>query len=144
VATTSIAAGADTDSDTIPDAWERDKVGNLALLTATGDRDGDGEPDTEEYAADTNPSDQADRLRVTALVPPRQLVMAGPFVTDVTWTSKATRKYSIEISPDLIAAFAPALTNLAPGSGATTLKQFTDIFALKRFYRVRAKLPLAP
>ena len=144
VVTTSIAPGTDTDGDGIPDAWERLKVGNLTTMNATSDTDGDGVPDKDEYAADTDPLDRSDKLQITAIVPPRQLVAAGPFVTDLTWTSKPTRKYTIEISPDLIVAFTSALTNIAPGSGTTTLKSFNDVSALKRFYRVRAKLPLAP
>jgi len=144
VVATSIAPGADTDGDGIPDTWESLKVDNPTVMNATSDGDRDGEPDIEEYAADTNPSDPTDRLQITAFVPPRQLVVAGPFVTDLTWTSRPTVKCTIEISPDLVVAFTSALTNIAPGSGTATLKSFNDVSALKRFHRVRAKLPLAP
>ncbi len=83
VSTTSIAPGADTDADGIPDNWERFFVGanNLTLLTVTGDRDGDGELDAEEYAADTDPFNPNDHLRITAIVAPRQIGGVGPFVS---------------------------------------------------------------
>jgi len=34
--------------------------------------------------------------------------------------------------------------NIVPSAGAVTTQSFTDVQAGKRFYRVRAKLPLAP
>ncbi len=146
VRTTSIAPGLDADADTIPDNWERLFVGanDLTKLTLTGDRDSDGELDVEEYAADTDPFNPADRLLITAFIAPRQIGGVGPVVSDLTWTSKQSRKYSIEISPDLIAAFAPALTNIPPDGGVTNFERFNDTPASKKFYRIRAKLPLAP
>jgi len=147
VETDSIAPGADTDGDTIPDVWERSKAGNLTTLGLANDEDGDGESDVEEYAADTNPFDSIDLLRITALVGPRNVVGTGPFATDVTWTSKATRWYEIETNADLLVAWQTAVDNLVP-TGPTTFKRFNDPFLAsipeKRFYRVRAKLPLAP
>ena len=144
VITTSLAPGADTDADTIPDAWERINAGNLTLMNATTDSDKDGFLDKDEYAADTNPFNTNDRLLITAIVAPRQIGGVGPFVTDVTWTSKVTRKYSIEVSPDLFTAFGPVVTSIPPSGAATTLKQFNDANATKKFYRIRGKLPLAP
>lgn len=144
VIATSLAPGADSDADGIPDNWERFFAGNLTLLTATGDRDGDGILDKDEYAADTNPFSGSDRLQITAFVAPRQVGGVGPVVSDLTWTSKPSRKYSIEISGDLIAPFAPAFSNITPDLGATTFERYTDAAAMKKFYRIRAKLPLAP
>ena len=144
VRTTSIAAGADTDGDGIPDAWERLYAGNLTTMNATTDSDGDGVLDVDEYAADTNPLDSSDRLRITLLVPPRQLVVAGPFVTDLAWTSKPSRKYAIETNTTLLATWNVAASGIIPSAGPTTAVQFTDIQAGQRFYRVQGKLPLAP
>jgi hypothetical protein len=146
VVTTSIAPGADTDADTIPDNWELFFGGgtDLTKLNATGDRDGDGESDLEEYAADTNPFSSLDRLQITSFVAPRQVGGVGPVVSDLTWTSKPSRKYSIEISPDLFAAFAPAVSDIAPDNGATTFERFSDPNTAKKFYKVRAAVPLVP
>lgn len=144
VLTTSLAAGVDSDGDTIPDNWERSRAGNLALLTASGDRDGDGVPDAGEYLADTNPLDPADRLQVVAFISPRQIVVAGPFLSDFTWTSKTTRKYSIETTGALSPPFATALSNIIPDGGVTTFRRFPDPSAVRKFYRIRAQHPLAP
>ena len=146
VRTTTLAPGADTDADTIPDNWELFFGGGIDLtkLTLTGDRDGDGILDKDEYAADTNPFSPLDRLQITAFVAPRQIGGVGPVVSDLTWTSKPSRKYSIEISPDLIVPFVPAFTNIAPDNAATTFERFSDSTTAKKFYRIRAKLPLVP
>ena len=53
VATTLIVPGADTDADSITDAWELEHAGNLTTFTINGDADGDGIPDVAEYATDT-------------------------------------------------------------------------------------------
>ncbi len=144
VKTTSIAAGADTDGDTISDAWELFHAGNLTLMTPLTDSDGDGVLDKHEYGADTNPFSPGEALRITALVAPRQLVIAGPFMTDLTWTSQPSRWYAIETNPDLTGAWTTQVNNLLPGAGAATALSFVDSAGTKRFYRVRAKLPLAP
>ena len=144
LATTAIAAGIDSDGDGIPDAWERSFAGNITTLGAGTDRDRDGVSDVNEYAADTHPLDPSDRLQITLLMPPRQLVANGPFLTDLGWTSKPSRKYAIETNPDLLSLWDAPLTGIIPSSGAATTLRFTDIQAGKRFYRVRAKLPLSP
>ena len=65
----SIAPGAGTDGDGIPDNWERRKAGNLTTMNGTSDSNHDGIPDKDEYAADTNPFDANDRLQITAFAP---------------------------------------------------------------------------
>jgi uncharacterized membrane protein len=142
--TDSIAPGPDTDGDTIPDAWEFFRASSLGPMNVSTDSDGDGILDKDEYAADTNPFSVNERLQITAIVAPRQVILAGPIVSDLTWTSRPTRKYDLEISPDLLTAFGPAVTNIVPSSGATTFHQFNDPTAARKFYRIRAKLPLAP
>lgn len=144
VRTINIAEGTDSDEDGIPDAWERFHAGNLTLMNALTDRDGDGLSDKTEYAADTDPFDPTDRLRITAFVPPRQLVIAGPFITDLTWTSKPTRWYDIRLNPDLLSGWTTPVFNILPAAGATTTWNLTDSAGIKRFYQIRAKLPLSP
>lgn len=65
VRTASVRAGADADADAIPDAWEILRAGRTGWLGRSGDADGDGASDFEEYVADTDPLDSGDVLRVT-------------------------------------------------------------------------------
>jgi hypothetical protein len=147
VNTTMIAAGTDSDGDGIPDAWERLHAVSLSLMNASTDSDHDGILDKDEYAADTEPFDANDYLRITILVAPRNVGGTGPFATDLTWTSKPTRWYEIEATPSLLVAPATVADQIAPG-GVVTFDRFNDPLLLsipaQRFYRVRAKLPLAP
>ena len=50
----------DTDSDGMPDAWERARFGTLDRV-GTGDFDGDGIPDRQEFLRRTDPSDASSR-----------------------------------------------------------------------------------
>jgi hypothetical protein len=65
----------------------------------------------------------------------------------VTWTSRPTRWYEIETNVDLNSVWQLGSDMLAP-AGTTTFKRFNDpnlaSIPPKRFYRVRAKLPLVP
>jgi len=144
VKTTTLVAGADTDGDAMADAWERFYAGNLTTMTGLTDSDGDGVLDKLEYAGDTDPFNVGDALRITSFVAPRQLVVGDPFMTDLTWTSKPSRRYTIELVDELTASWMPHVSGIAPGSGATTTVSFEDSAGTKRFYRLRVKLPLAP
>ncbi len=50
-----LANAADTDSDTLPDAWENEFFGNLAQ-NANGDTDSDGVTNADEFSGGTNPA----------------------------------------------------------------------------------------
>ena len=58
----------DTDSDTLPDAWELTYFGNLDE-TAAGDPDRDGRTNADEYADGTSPVDSGDTLGLVAYYP---------------------------------------------------------------------------
>ncbi len=133
--------GPDTDGDGIPDAYERQTTGGLATLGAPpNDFDGDGSPDRDEFFADTNPTNTADHLQITAF-------SRTVSTNSVTWTVKPTRNYRLEQATAITnnatwsdsglgvlpGGAVPTLTGLAPDPAATTL-----------FYRARALVPLAP
>ena len=141
VQTDVIQPGTDTDGDGIPDAWERQRAGNLTLLGAASDADGDGFSDVSEYLADTNPLDAGSQLRITFFNPAPNGTSAL-----LTWTSALTRHYQVQKRP----GFAPASIWVDSGlgtqlpDGATTTRTVTDGAAGQRFYQIRALRPLAP
>jgi hypothetical protein len=144
VIATSLEPGDDSDLDGIPDNWEKLYAnGNLNLLNETGDKDGDGTSDLDEYLADTNPVHPQDRLRITDFVPPRDMG-GGNIASDLAWTSKPSRRYRIESTSDLAVPFTQRAGNITPASGSTTSRRFSDAVSGRWFYRVSASRPLAP
>lgn len=107
--------------------------------------DGDGITDYNEYIADTNPFDLTSFFRITIYQPTfnasNLLTM-----TQVTWNSSDRRIYDIQATINLTAPpFADLLSNIPGASGqATTSRTFADSATPpdKKFYRVKAKLPL--
>ena len=140
VETDLIVPGADTDGDGIADAYEflYTNPDSLAVLTAIGDADADGESDKEEYLANTNPRDPNSALRITAFA------TNGTNNFSLTWASNATRRYRIENKTDLLAAtWTLTLDHILP-DGATTTRAGASATFSQRFFRVQAFLPLAP
>ena len=139
VQTNTIQPGADTDSDGIADGYEFlfTNPDALTVLTATGDRDGDGASDSAEYSANTDPLDPASALKITAFT-----ATATSF--SLTWTSSPARRYRIESTTDLLTPFTLTLDNIAPDPGAITTRAGTVGSSARRFFRVRASLPLSP
>ena len=125
----------DTDADGISDSWEIENAEVIQVLTATGDYDGDGVSDRDEYYADTNPLEPSERLRITQFVP-------GTTASTLTWTSRPTRHYRIFHSIDLDRWTASLLNNIAPDAGDTTTRSQPHVAGPRRFFRVQAVLPL--
>jgi hypothetical protein len=127
----------DTDSDGIPDDWERLHFTTLTPASATTDSDGDGQSDSAEYTAGTLPKDPTSSLRITALAHDPAYTTA-----DITWTTVATRRYRIESSLSLNASW-NASPLIDPDSGLTTQRLLGPLTtAPRRFYRAVAILPL--
>lgn len=145
VETNTIEPGADTDGDTLADAWELEKAAaagqgaGLSLLSDTTDTDGDGKSDLAEYLADSDPFDFADFPKIVQMG--RDEVTSELFIE---WTSSPRRLYEIGSKTDLNDAFTVAFDNIAPGPGPTTTVMFADPPLESKFWRVGAKLPLAP
>jgi hypothetical protein len=133
----SISPGVDTDGDGIPDAWELLYAGNLTTFSATGDFDGDGATDLEEYLADTNPVDPTDFLHVLDLS-----VAPDGSSSKVTWSTKSTRQYLIQVRPSLDPTKPwqdSGLGLLAP-DGSTTTRTLPGV--PPQFLRIEALRPL--
>lgn len=144
VATLNIAPALDTDGDGIPDFWELANFGGLGVANGSTDKDGDGALDKDEYAADTNPNDPNDKLRIVTFdfnfVP-------SPDTAKVEFTSKPTRLYSFEFTSLLASPTVYTQSSLGwflPDPGTTTTRTFTGSEGNKWFFKVSAKRPLAP
>ena len=140
VQTDTIAPGADSDGNGLPDAWERLHFGHIGV-DPNADPDGDGMSNLQEYLAGTDPNDPNSRLVITAFS-----TTPGGTSANVTWQSVLTRCYYLQKRLDLNPGntwFDSGLGLIAP-DGATTSRTTADTNAPARFYRVQAVRPLAP
>lgn len=127
----------DADSDGLPDAWETARFGGTASQTGTGDADGDGQTNLQEYVAGTNPASASDiftlgGIRATGLGPALEITLPG----------KSGRRYLLERSPALEPASWTQIGTFGPltSDGPVT---FTDAMppTPRSFYRARVELP---
>lgn len=100
---TCVDEGTDSDSDAIADAWEYEMLAadgqgaDLTVLDVGTDSDGDGVSDVDEYAADTNPFDASESLRVVSVIP--NATLGEVELSWATWSPR--RVYSVDSSTDL-------------------------------------------
>jgi len=142
VQTDTMDCGPDSDGDGIPDMWELQFAANLGVLNGTGDPDGDGLTNAEEFEADTNPLNAASVLRVTSTVKP-----TPASATSLTWSSSPTRQYRIHATPNLnlpIVWSEVGLGLIPPGAGATTTRSVAASPDPYRFFLIEAIKPLQP
>jgi hypothetical protein len=85
----SIAPGADSDADGLPDAWEIAVAGNLETLSGSRDADHDDESDLAEYIAGTSPLDPNDVLAL-------QITNVAAAGQVIEWESKPNVVYRLE------------------------------------------------
>jgi hypothetical protein len=133
-----ISPGPDLDRDGLADDWELIYVGDLTTLTATGDADGDGLTNPQEYAAGTDPLDPDDHLRLlsVSLAPDKATVT-------LSWTSKPTRIYQIQSCSDWL--WSAGWQNLPIGpqrSESHVTSRTVPVTAQAEFFRIEATSPL--
>ncbi|MCF7848629.1 MAG: thrombospondin type 3 repeat-containing protein [Kiritimatiellales bacterium] len=112
--------GADLDNDALDDEWEIFWSGTLARLGDPGtdstgiDSDGDGQSDSAEMAAGTDPLDPRNRF---------QIVEGQPQDSDfqLTWSAIADHSYRILYSTNLIAGWHTLPGEHAAGASNTNL-----------------------
>jgi len=129
---------ADTDSDTIPDAWELTYFPDLTKVTATSDSDGDGSSDRDEYFAGTDPTKASSRFAMKS-------VEAVPGGFAVGWSSVPGKTYKVLYSDSPGGPWQEDLpdSQITAVTGQTTLS-YTDTTAgstARRFYRIKLVTP---
>ncbi|MFN0126941.1 MAG: hypothetical protein ACKV19_09700 [Verrucomicrobiales bacterium] len=126
----------DTDDDGIPDAWELTYAPNLGTLSASGDFDHDGANDLDEYAADTDPLDPAQRHRITD-------IGLDPETGEVylVWTSRAVCRYRVESADSPGGPWLDESGTLDPSDGPTTTFFVPFDPSASRFFRIVAFRP---
>ena len=132
--TVSLDVGPISDSDALPDDWERAHFDDLTTSSGGGDFDGDGASDEEEYNAGTDPTD-ADSIFKAWM----EKDSAG--LETLKWSSVDSRTYQIQTCDDLGNGWdtaAAVVSATSPINSATI-----DISADKKFYRVLV-LPVSP
>ena len=108
---------ADADLDTLPDAWEFARVERLSELSPTGDFDGDGFSDGDEYQAGTEPTN-----RLSALELDDPAATGAGYV--IFWQSASNRTYTLERSESLTVS--GGFTGLISRPATPPLNVYTD------------------
>ena len=125
-----IAPGADSDTDGLPDDWEQTYFGSATAGVAAADPDLDGLSNWQEYVAGTSPTDRASTL--VLLAPPAGLPPATPQV--MTWSSVSNRFYTVYDSTNLLRGFTPRAYHLP---ATTPFNYFTNTAGADvRFFRI--------
>ena len=126
--------GVDSDGDGMDDDWEVAYFGNL-LRDGTGDFDGDGVNDLQEFLAGTDPTNSHSVFRVFTLAP------MGGGNTQVMWTGNPSRTYRVEFKDDLGVANWTTLNGIFSWNGSTaSMTDTTATNSTHRYYHV-VRLP---
>jgi hypothetical protein len=103
---------------------------SVRFIDPSADEDGDGQTNTAENSAGTNPFDTGSAFKVLEVAKPT----AGTFT--VTWTSVAGKKYQVEASASPTSGY----TDIGPqhtGTGSPMTYTENPAGGAPRFYRVR-------
>ncbi len=122
--------GPDTDGDGMDDDWEMAYFGTLAR-DGSGDFDGDGRTDLQEFQAGTDPTNSGSILRALTVAP------QGGGATKVLWSAVPGKRYQVQFKDDLAGSGWNTLpgATLANGTTASLLDDSAGQHP-RRFYRV--------
>jgi hypothetical protein len=120
----------DTDGDGLPDSWELQYFGNLSE-TDTGDPDGDGFGNLQEFLAGTDPTDSSSALRIISIT-------SDESNTVVSFITCSNKFYELQASDGLTASnWSTIVTNIAGTGGIVSIIDADAIGFTNRFYRIR-------
>jgi len=123
--------GPDSDGDGMDDDWEMAYFGTLAR-DGSGDFDGDGLTDLQEFRAGTDPANDVSILRVLTLT------SLGGGSKTILWSAAPGRTYQVQFKTSVDDAQWSDLPGLVTAAGTTASTADTPGSGdLHRFYRVR-------
>jgi len=125
------APGEDLDADGMPDTWELLQFTNGTAATATGDADGDGARNWEEWVAGTEPTNAASAFSVEWPAVPTN----GAAVV-LVWPSVSSRVYALSWSTNLLGAFNVLSNRIAATPPENVYTDATHAAERTLFYRV--------
>jgi hypothetical protein len=128
---------ADTDGDSIPDAWEVEYgLDPVGVSNDEVDSDNDGMTDADEYVADTNPTNAASFFEMSGFVVSTNQT--------ITFNGSTAREYQLFYTTNDLAAtnlsWTATQSDLIWGTGTNTSISVTNP-ADNAFYRLRVTLP---
>ena len=122
----------DTDADGLPDVWEsanglnpKDASGNNG---ASGDPDGDGRTNLQEFRAGTNPTNSSSVMRFETVTAGAQIVFS--------FRAASNKSYTVEFTPALGGFPWVALTNIVSHPTNRTVLIADAAVSSNRFYRL--------
>ncbi|HXI51341.1 MAG TPA: WD40 repeat domain-containing protein, partial [Candidatus Saccharimonadales bacterium] len=122
--------GPDTDGDGMDDDWEMAYFNTLAR-DGSGDWDGDGRTDLEEFRAGTDPTDRGSVLQVLSIS------RLGSGQTKLLWSATPGTAYQVQFKDEITdGGWANAGTPVTAGGTTATWAGPEAVAGQHRFYRV--------
>ncbi len=128
--TAAVLVPADFDSDGLNDDWEIANFGSLGAQSSSGDPDGDGFSNAQEFTAGTDPNNAASALVIVSIEP-----SGNDFV--VTFASVAGKRYEVQRCDDLAGGAWTAVAEVTAGGTTTQVPDPDGATQAQRFYRVK-------
>lgn len=127
----------DSDSDGIPDWWEKQNTGNRTALNPTADSDGDGKSNLAEYVAGLNPLDPASRFEIRST---QMTSDSQGQLFQIRWKTVAGRRYKVFTTTSLVGPWSSVPVETVAGDGADHVSTIRPGTSQKLFVRVAVEV----